>query len=56
MGIFVPLVIVTAAGQNAPGIEPLGLVSAFWGILVGAIAYAILRRRPARSPPSVPAR
>ena len=41
---------------TASGIEPFGLVSAFWGILVGVIAYAILRRRPARSPRSVPAR
>lgn len=99
VGIFAPLVIVTAAGQNAPGlammttagyppndrallgisavasavfapwgshtlnlaavtagIDPLGLVSAFWEILAGAISYAILRCRPARSPRSVPAR
>lgn len=27
------------------GIQPFGIVSAFWGIVVGVIAYAILRRR-----------
>ena len=28
------------------GIQPFGIVSAFWGILVGVAAFAILRRRP----------
>ncbi|GAA2121199.1 benzoate/H(+) symporter BenE family transporter [Kocuria atrinae] len=28
------------------GIQPFGIVSAFWGILVGVVAFAILRRRP----------
>lgn len=30
------------------GIQPLGIVSAFWGLLAGVIAYAILRRPSAR--------
>ena len=28
------------------GIQPFGIVSAFWGILVGVVSFAILRRRP----------
>lgn len=28
------------------GIQPFGIVSAFWGILVGVVSFGILRRRP----------
>lgn len=33
------------------GIQPFGIVSAFWGLLAGLIAYALLRPRPAKASP-----
>lgn len=31
---------------TASGVQALGIVSAFWGLLAGVVAYAVLRPRP----------
>lgn len=31
------------------GVDPFGIVSAFWGLLAGIVVYAVLRRRPLRA-------
>lgn len=40
-----------ALAVTVSGVQPFGIVSAFWGLLAGVGAYAILRRRPRRPGP-----